>query len=113
MQEAHVLLSAAAVAGASSGFPLPCFVAVHDGLRDAFWGVGAAPGASSRHFESDSVHISNPPAGLLVVRRSVPLQWRAFFTFRCSRSHPHKRLAWRWKEEGLVVTAIVNKGELQ
>ena len=60
-----MLVSALAVASASSRFPLPCFVPVHDGLRDAYWGIGRAADITTRHYEADSVHISNPPPQLL------------------------------------------------
>jgi len=67
LQEAHLLMSALSVAASSSGFQLPCFLPVHDGMRDSHWGFALAPGGTTRHFEVDSVHISNPPRHLLAV----------------------------------------------
>ena len=63
-----MLVSALAVASASSRFLLPCFVPVHDGLRDAYWGIGRAADITTRHYEADSVHISSPPPRLLQAR---------------------------------------------
>lgn len=66
-----MLLSAVAVAAATSKFPLPCFLPVHDGLRDAYWGIAPA-GTATRHFETDSVHLSSPPPSLLQARTVHP-----------------------------------------
>ncbi|GLC52842.1 hypothetical protein PLESTB_000674500 [Pleodorina starrii] len=90
--EAGSLLSAAALALSASGLGCPLLLPVHDGLRDAYWGLAVVEGpaagrggggggcgggggggggsslATSRslhlHLRTDSVHISSPPKAL-------------------------------------------------
>ena len=57
-------MAALGAAAGACGAPWPALVPVHDPLRDAYWGVGAAGGASV-HLDSDSVHVSQPPDRLM------------------------------------------------
>lgn len=60
-------MAALGAAAGACGAPWPALVPVHDPLRDSYWGVGAAGGASV-HLDSDSVHISQLPARLMQAR---------------------------------------------
>lgn len=76
LQEEHTLLSAAAVALSHAGCPWPLLLPVHDAVRDGYRGVAvvqAAAGAGGAaavagqtlKFDTDSLHSSRLPEGLL------------------------------------------------
>lgn len=67
MQEAHTLLSAAALALAHQRLPWPLLVPVQDALRDGYQGVAVGPGGVAVRLESDSLHTSRLPTRLLQV----------------------------------------------
>ncbi|DBA79153.1 TPA: hypothetical protein ACH3X1_008985 [Trebouxia sp. C0004] len=62
-QEASTLLSALAAALSNCRLAWPAFLPVHDPLRDAHWGIGAA-GLGTVHYDSDSIHLSKNPTRL-------------------------------------------------
>ncbi|KAL0053211.1 hypothetical protein WJX82_002504 [Trebouxia sp. C0006] len=62
-QEASTLLSALAAALSNCRLAWPAFLPVHDPLRDAHWGIGAA-GLATIHYDSDSIHLSKNPTCL-------------------------------------------------
>ena len=63
LQEASTLLSALAAALSNCRLAWPAFLPVHDPLRDAHWGIGAA-GLATVHYDSDSIHLSKNPTRL-------------------------------------------------
>ena len=63
VQEASTLLSALAAALSNCHLAWPAFLPVHDPLRDAYWGIGAA-GLATAHYDSDSIHLSKNPSHL-------------------------------------------------
>ena len=63
MQEASTLLSAMATALSNCHLTWPAFLPVHDPLRNAQCGMGAA-GLACVHYDSDSIHLSRNPAHL-------------------------------------------------
>lgn len=68
VQEAHTLLSAAAVALSHARTPWPLLLPVQDGVRDAYRGVAVTPAAGGEatfKFDSDSLHSSRLAPGLL------------------------------------------------
>lgn len=74
-QEEHTLLSATAVALSHAGCPWPLLLPVHDAVRDGYRGVavvqpataaqGWAAAGQTVKFETDSLHSSRLPKGLL------------------------------------------------
>lgn len=64
----HTLLSAAAVALSHAHITWPLLLPVHDAVRDSYRGVAVAPldlGASTFHFDTDSLHSSRLQPQLL------------------------------------------------
>lgn len=72
-QEAHTLLSAAAVALSHARITWPLLVPVHDAVRDAYQGVAVGPGGCTLRLDSDSLHASRLPGGLLQPREQLLL----------------------------------------
>lgn len=76
-QEAHTLLSAAAVALSHARCAWPLLVPVHDAVREGYRGVavlpsGPASGATIQ-FDTDSLHSSRLPEGLLRLDQHLAL----------------------------------------
>ncbi|GLI70976.1 hypothetical protein VaNZ11_016079, partial [Volvox africanus] len=71
--EAGTILSAAALALGAASLSCPLLLPVHDGLRDAYWGVAVLQGVGCLHLKTDSLHISSPPRELT----QLPMQLRA------------------------------------
>ena len=72
MQEGATLLSALAAALSATRCPWPGCIPMHDPLRDAHWGVAPTASGATAFLDSDSVHISSPPAKLLRARLPLP-----------------------------------------
>ena len=72
-QEAHTLLSAAAVALSHARITWPLLVPVHDAVRDAYQGVAVGPGGCTLRLDTDSLHSSRLPDGLLQPREQLLL----------------------------------------
>jgi hypothetical protein len=74
LQEAHTLLSAAAVALSHAHIAWPLLLPVHDAVRDAYWGVAAGSGGGSTlRLDTDSLHSSRPPQEPLQLDRQLLL----------------------------------------
>ena len=74
LQEAHTLLSAAAVALSHARIAWPLLLPVHDAVRDAYWGVAAGSGGGSTlRLDTDSLHSSRPPQEPLQLDRQLLL----------------------------------------
>jgi hypothetical protein len=76
LQEAHTLLSAAAVALSHARISWPLLIPVHDAVRDGHRGVAVGPlsaGAATFRLDADSLHSSRLAPGLLRLDRQLEL----------------------------------------